>query len=76
MRENRTRLQLWMLAPLMLLAAGCTSRPVSLPPQPAAIPDLPSEARQPPAPQWCSPNCSSGLTRERGSWQQRMTEPE
>ena len=29
-----------------------------------------------PAPQWCSPNCSSGLIKERESWRQRMTEPE
>ncbi len=76
MRENRTRLQLWMLVPLTLLASGCTSKPASLPPLPASIPELPSEARQPPAPQWCYPNCSSGLTKERENWQLRMTEPE
>ena len=76
MRENRTRLHLWMLALLTLQVTGCTSKPVSLPPLPAAIPELPSEARQPPAPQWCSPNCSSGLTKERESWLRRMTEPE
>ena len=76
MRENKTKLQLLMLVPLMLLVTACTSKPVSLPPLPAAIPELPSEARQPPAPQWCSPTCSSGLTKERESWQRRMTEPE
>ena len=76
MRENRTRLQLWMLAPLMLLVTGCMSEPPSLQPLPAAIPELPSEARQPPAPQWCSPTCSSGLTKERESWRLRMTAPE
>ena len=77
MRENRTRLQLLMLAPLMLLVTSCTSRSVSLPPLPApAIPELPSEARQPPAPQWCSPTCSGGLTKERESWRLRMTGPE
>ena len=73
MRENRTRLQLWML---MLLVTGCTSKPTSLPPLPAAIPELPSEARQPPAPPWCSPTCSSGLTKERESWRLLMTAPE
>jgi len=76
MRENRTRLRLWMLAPLTLLVSGCMSKPVSLPPLPAAVPQLPSEARQPPAPQWCSPTCSSGLTKERESWRLLMTEPE
>ena len=76
MRENRTRLQLWMLVPLMLLVTGCMSKPASLLPLPAAIPDLPNEARQPPAPQWCSPTCSSGLTKERESWRQLMTMPE
>lgn len=42
---------------------------------PPAIPQLPNEARQPPAPQWCSPTCSCGLTRERESWQGLMTQP-
>ncbi|AIB35940.1 hypothetical protein PS417_10230 [Pseudomonas simiae] len=77
MRENRTKLQMLMLVPLMLLVTGCTSTQASLPPVPApAIPELPSEARQPPAPQWCSPTCSSGLTKERENWLLRMTEPE
>lgn len=41
-----------------------------------AIPGLPKEARQPDILPWCSPTCSAGLTKERGSWQQRMTELE
>ena len=76
MRENRAALQFWMLAPLTLLVAGCMSKPVSSPPLPAAIPELPYEARQPPAPQWCFPTCSSGLTKEREIWRLLMTEPE
>lgn len=77
MRENRSRQLLWMLAPLMLLVSGCTSRQASLPPVPAPlIPELPSEARQPPAPLWCYLNCSSGLTKERESWRLLMTVPE
>ena len=74
MRESRARLQLWMLALLMI---GRTSKPTSLPPVPApVIPELLSEARQPPAPLWCSPTCSSGLTKERESWRLRMTSSE
>jgi hypothetical protein len=68
-----------MASALMLLATGCTSRPANLPPAlvPApAIPELPIEARQPPAPPWCSPNCSSALMRERETWRKLMTEPE
>lgn len=76
MRENRLRQRLLMPVLLMLLVTGCTSRPVSLPQLPAAIPELPSEARQPPAPPWCSPNCSSGLTKERESWRQLMIKHE
>ncbi|EPM86752.1 hypothetical protein A260_15578 [Pseudomonas syringae pv. actinidiae ICMP 19068] len=41
-----------------------------------AAPELPNEARQPPAPPWCSPTCSAGLTRERENWQRLMTNPE
>jgi len=43
---------------------------------PARIPPLSPEARQPPAPPWCSPTCSHGLMNERESWRQRLTEPE
>jgi hypothetical protein len=41
-----------------------------------ALPALPTEARQPPAPPWCSPNCSSALMRERETWRRLMTAPE
>ena len=75
MRENRIRLQLWMPVTLILLVCGCTSKPVSLPLLPVAIPELPIEARQPSAPLWCSPTCSSGLIKERESWQRLMTGP-
>jgi energy-converting hydrogenase Eha subunit F len=79
MRELKSMPRLLMLSLLMLLATGCTTQPTNwLPEQvaPPAIPALPNEARQPPAPPWCSPTCSSGLTSERGSWQKLMTVPE
>jgi hypothetical protein len=77
--QNRTGPPLVMLSLLMLLATGCTSQQLSSPPDPAAAPPilpLPSEARQPPAPPWCSPSCSAGLTGERESWRRLMIEPE
>ncbi len=79
MQEKNTRwLMLVMLAPI-LLASGCsTTQPISPPPSvaPPRIPPLSPEARQPPAPPWCSPTCSHGLMLERESWRKRMTEPE
>ena len=76
MTMNKERLL--MLAP-MLLASGCATKPASSPPPsvaPARIPPLSPEARQPPAPPWCSPTCSHGLMLERESWRKRMIEPE
>lgn len=69
------------LMPLLLALslAGCASKPATwLPEQVSApaIPVLPKEARQPDNLPWCSPTCSAGLTKERVSWQQRMTELE
>jgi hypothetical protein len=75
-RLLRRALMLWL--PMLLLSA-CTTRPETWSAAqvaPPAVPQLPSEARQPPAPPWCSPNCSRGLTSERASWQKRMTPPE
>ena len=63
---------------LPLLAAVLTACASSLPttvPEPAAIPPLPGEARQPKTPSFCYPTCSQGLTRERGSWQSSLTAP-
>jgi hypothetical protein len=79
MHTNNTRwLTLALLAP-MLLASGCSTTPPSSPPPsvaPARIPPLSPEARQPPAPPWCSPTCSHGLMLERESWRRLMTGPE
>ncbi|MCS4282471.1 hypothetical protein M2396_000736 [Pseudomonas sp. BIGb0278] len=61
------------------MASGCTTKPASSLPlsvAPARIPPLSREAKQPPAPPWCSPTCSHGLTLERESWRKRMIEPE
>jgi len=66
------------LLPMLLLSA-CGTPPVASPPvavQPARVPPLPQAARQPPMPSICSPTCLEGLTRERGSWQQLLTQPE
>jgi hypothetical protein len=79
MRDNNRLLRLLTLSVLMLLATGCATKQENwLPAQvaPPAIPALPSEAKQPPAPQWCSPTCSSALTKERENWQKLMTPPE
>jgi predicted nucleic acid-binding Zn ribbon protein len=79
MRERNTPLQLLTLLVLILLASACTTQPEPWQAEqvaPPAIPPLPNEARQPPAPQWCSQTCSSGLTSERESWQKLMTQPE
>ena len=65
MPKPRSALQLLtLLVPAVLLTA-CSAVPKSLPPsapiQPATVPTLPSEARQPQTPEWCSPTCSEGL---------------
>lgn len=55
-----------LLCVLPLLVMACASAPPPLPPvvvPPPAIPALPSQARQPPVPAYCSPTCSDGWTR-------------
>ena len=77
-RKNERLLMLALLAP-MLLASGCTTTLPSSPPPsvaPPRIPPLSPEAKQPPAPLWCSPTCSHGLMLERESWRKLMTVPE
>lgn len=69
------------LMPLLLALslAGCTSKHAAWLPEQViapAVPALPREARQPDNLPWCSPTCSAGLTKERVSWQLRMTELE
>ncbi len=79
MLRNNERLPMALLLGLMLLVSGCATKPADSPPlsvAPARIPPLPLEARQPAAPQWCSPTCSRGLMLERESWRQRLTAPE
>lgn len=70
-----------MLLPLLVWLTGCahTSQPSPQPVPAPTIPPLPPEARQPPAPAWCSPSCSRGLTAERESWlptQIKLGQPE
>lgn len=76
-RKNERLLIVALVTP-MLLASGCAVTPPSSPPPsvaPARIPPLSPEARQLPAPPWCSPTCSHGLTNERESWRKLMTAP-
>ena len=77
-RKNRLMRQgLTLLLPMLLLS-GCMSKPDAWPHVPVsavALPPLPTEARQPEPPTpLCLPNCSRGLTEQRGSWLQLMTE--
>jgi len=77
MANVRSIKQPLMLLPLALLLTACTGQPTSLPldsqpVKPAAIPALPPQSRQLPAPQWCLPTCSSALTRERENWRQLL----
>lgn len=53
--------------------SGC-STPPGLPPnvEPARIPPLPQEARQPKADASCLPTCSARLTELRESWRLRL----
>jgi len=64
---------------LPLLMSGCALSPQRLQPpliiQPAEIPELPQEARQPPVPALCSEGCSKGLTMRRESWLRSQTTP-
>lgn len=41
-----------------------------------AVPELPAEARQKPAVPHCLPTCLSGLTSERGNWQEKLMKQE
>lgn len=78
LKEKKRLLMLTLLAQ-MLLASGCAVKPPSSLPlsvAPARIPPLSLEAKQPPAPLWCSPTCSHGLMNERESWRKLMTKPE
>lgn len=76
MPNNRLPGQRLMLLLPMLLLTACAAQPIVWQQEQVSapvIPQLPSQARQQPSPAWCSPTCSAGLTRERGSWQRLMT---
>lgn len=74
MQRNKLIARVLMLALLVLLLSGCASvsQPSCVTP---AIPPLPAQARQNPAPLWCSPTCSRGLITERENWLKRLTPP-
>jgi hypothetical protein len=73
----RLALLLLLVSALMLLLSGCATQPPVLAPsaQPR-LPPLPMEARQPPAPDWCSPTCSAGVERDLSSWATTLTGPQ
>lgn len=79
MHKNKSPKHKLMPMLLALSLAACASKPATWQPEQVsapAIPVLPKEAQQPDILLWCSPTCSAGLTKERVSWQQRMTELE
>lgn len=66
-----------LLALLALSVTGCaapTSLP-SLPVDPPKPPPLPQAARQLPAPDWCSPDCSTGVQTYYRAARQALTSP-
>ncbi len=75
LQNNKPNGRAPMLALLTLLLASCASElPTWSPPvEPATIPSLPAEARQPTIPSVCLPTCSEGARRERGSWLNMLT---
>lgn len=78
MRKPMLRLQLALQLTCALLASACSSSPTNSPPPPvqrAQLPALPQEARQQPAPAWCSPTCTEALTARRKNSLQRLTKP-
>lgn len=79
MHKKNAKLPMLVLLMPMLLVGGCSTKPPSSLPSsvvPARMPPLSPEAKQPPAPPWCSPTCSKGLSTRIESWRKRMTEPE
>ncbi|MOA50037.1 hypothetical protein D3C78_1730060 [compost metagenome] len=78
MPGNKNTLQLLALIVPILLASACTTTLPDMPPPQATaprIPPLPLDAKQPPAPPWCSPTCSYGLMLERENSRKHMIEP-
>lgn len=62
-RPPMRRALLALLALLALSLTGCAAptAPPSLPAEPPKPPPLPQAARRPPAPDWCSPDRSTGV---------------
>lgn len=69
-----------LLLTLALLLTACAGQPTSSQlnwqqVKPAAIPALPEQAKQLPAPPECLPTCSDALTKERGAWRRLLIKP-
>ncbi len=76
MHEKRPPLRPLMLLVFVASLAGCAPAQTRwLAPQLTAIPPLPQEARQEPAPSICLPTCSAGLAVELRSLQELRTAP-
>lgn len=63
--ENKPTVPALMLLLPVLLLAGCKLNSLPIVVEPARIPPLTQEARQPEPPKECSPTCSAGLTKLR-----------
>lgn len=63
---------------LALLLSACATPPQPPGPnvEPPRLPPLPAEARQPPAPDWCSPTCSAGAEAALSSWRDTLMPPQ
>lgn len=76
MDNGKSIVQSLTLLPFALLLGACSGQSTISPSassvRPAAIPALPPQARQLPAPSWCLPTCSSALIKERKIWQQLL----
>lgn len=60
---------------MLLSGCACELPSFSQPVEPARIPSLPAQARQPQTLTNCSPSCSAALTTEREAWLRILTPP-
>lgn len=76
MSEFKSGLSLLAVMLCVPILSGCPGKSETLPPvrpQPILlVPPLPSEAKQLPAPAWCSPSCGEAQRKRRQTWDQRL----
>lgn len=76
--KNSAGYKLTLMA-LLLTISGCATNSPSCKPdsvEPARVPELPSAARQQPAPPWCSPTCTEAVRADSQKSAQRLTDLE